>query len=201
MTSSNTIHLPALRHKVPLENLTNHVLCNVTVEYEGKDTFNNLWVTIKPNNEKAKTDLEGLKMKLALEYRDRVDSYVGPVDPLHGVFSNGQLRVRLARAGNFNFYGTASEIEEQENIWSRKPYSKMNMPDIEEEDVRDILNEVDDENSKFVFDSVLSFAGAFVCAEGAMASVVCRAIHKYKQELRHEDDYVVPDTTDLPTDL
>ena len=38
-------------------------------------------------------------------------------------------------------------------------------------------------------------------AEGTMASIVCRSIYKYKQDLCTEDEYVVPDTSDCPTDL
>ena len=101
--SSSRIHLQAAHHKVTLQNLTNHVMINSTVEYEGRDIFNNLWVTIRPNTEKSKLDLEESKMQLALEYRAKVDTYV-PVDPLQGIFHHGALKVRLARAGNFDFF-------------------------------------------------------------------------------------------------
>ena len=196
---ASQIHLQAVRHKVSLEKLTNHDIQNTTIEFGGRDTFNNLWIIIRPNNEKAKMELDELKMELALEYREKVQTYV-PVDPLQGIFQDGALKVRLARAGNFDFYDGKYTDEKPEKVWSRCTHSKTNLPEAEEKHMENMIKEESD-TEIYAFDAVVSFAGAFVCAEGTMASIVCRSIYKYKQDLCTEDEYVVPDTSDCPTDL
>ena len=202
MSQNDSIHLPAYRHKVDLKTITDHPIKGVTVKYDGRDSFNNHWISMKTDQ----VQIQHLYNALKDEYAKKVQSCTQ--DPLMQSFGSETVRVRLARADNFAVFenehgpdGNATSNPDGNPILWVRSSATCPTKEAEEQGLRTIFETAAQNGESF--DAVVCFAGAFVSSEGSLASVVCRSVNKYKKQVQDaiEDDYEQPDTTDMPTDL
>lgn len=182
-------HMEAVRHKVDKSNLTDEHILNTTVTYEGKDQFLNHWICVTPNDEDREVIIERLRAKLSAEYCNNVQGFT-PFDPLEQFFTATSLKCRLAKSGNFSIHENEKSDDMKRNpvLYERHEITTQKNIEHEEEMICQILNErklpaegestIDEADSLYTFDVDISFAGAFICAEGPLASIVCRKLYR-----------------------
>ena len=182
-------HMEAVRHKVDKSNLTDEHILNTTVMYEGRDQFLNHWICVTPNDEDREVIIERLRARLSEEYCNNVEGFT-PFDPLEQFFTATSLKCRLAKSGNFSIHENEKSDDMKRNpvLYERHEITTAKNIEQEEEMICQILQErkpspnegdtIDDDDSLYTFDVDISFAGAFICAEGPLASIVCRKLYR-----------------------
>lgn len=184
-------HMPAVRHRVDKEELCDEHMNNVTVTYEGCDAFLNHWIRITPNHEECEFIIDKLRSRLSEQYKARVSGYTA-FDPLEQFFTNTSVKCRLARAGNFSIHEgeRTDDVKQNPVVWLRHETTTQLNIEAEKNAIIEATSSdkgfgesKDEEKNKdgheYAFDVDISFAGAFICAEGPLASIVCRRLFRY----------------------
>ena len=181
-TGPTNTHMEAVRHKIDKSNLSDAHVRNTTVTYEGRDNFLNHWITITPNDADREQIVDDLRTKIQGEYRANVQGFT-PFDPLQHFFSNNSIKCRLAKTGNFSIHENEKSTDVTKNpcLYDRHELTTQKNIEQEEKSIRDILEYTPNGGTIYTFDVDISFAGALICAEGPLASIVCRKLYRRVQ--------------------
>ena len=197
-------HMPAVRHRVDKEELCDEHMNNVTVSYEGCDAFLNHWMRITPNNEECEYIIDNLRSRLSEQYKASVSGYTA-FDPLEQFFTNTSVKCRLARAGNFSIHEgeRTDDVKQNPVVWLRhETTTQLNIETEKNAIIEAISSEKgpveNQDGHEYAFDVDISYAGAFICAEGPLASIVCRRLFRYiKSEKVCDTQFEKLDETDV----
>lgn len=176
-------HVEATRYKVDKDDLIDVHIKNTTVQYSGRDQYLNHWICVTPNADEDSTELiiDNLRVKLQEEYAANVEGFT-PFDPLQHFFTGTSIKCRLAKTGNFMIHENAKSDERDKNkvLYERHEITTKKNIEQEEKCIRDIIEGQDNEGAPmtYSFDVDISFAGALICPEGPLASVVCRKLFR-----------------------
>lgn len=180
-TGPTRTHMEATRYKVDKDNLIDVHIKNTTVQYSGRDQYLNHWICVTPNADDRELIIDNLRVQLQEEYAANVEGFT-PFDPLEHFFTGTSIKCRLAKTGNFMIHENAKSDEKDKNkvLYDRHEITTNKNIEQEEKCIRDIIEGQDNEDAPMTygFDVDISFAGALMCPEGPLASIVCRKLYK-----------------------
>ena len=183
MLDDNMLHIEARRNRMAIEDIKNHCLTKCHVTYEGTDVFHNHWIRVQPVADSPGDDLDRLHEKLSNEMQANLKEHSDFVacDPLESFFGPNSVRLRLARSPNFQILEMPKNDDPSKNplLWTRHESTCDGNVNDEKGHIKSFLS-FGESDTKYVFDADIAFAGAFVCTEGTLASIVCRRLYRYE---------------------